>query len=188
MSDNKLSPPGLKIFIQKQHPVLHSSSLKPCFKPASLIDSVSSRCWRHRCWSLKAPLPLLFLFSIPTVFSRLHCFPFSSSSHCVFHCKTLLLLNPLLQFFFPAPFFFFLSSSFLHVWLLHSYWWGRLGSGTPWRHKEHSYIVICVATEFIVMSLHYLESTGDVELFCIPTSPRFSKLQKLVMAGKRLWL
>ena len=106
MSDNKLSPPGLKIFIQKQHPVLHSSSLKPCFKPALLIDSVSSRCRRHRRWSLKAPLLLLFLFSIPTVFSRLHCFPFSNSSHCVFHCKTLLLLNPLLQFFFPAPFFF----------------------------------------------------------------------------------
>lgn len=105
MNDNKRSPPGLKILRQKQHPVLHSSSLKPCFKSALLIDSARSRCWRHRQWSLKAPLPFSFLFSIPTVSIRLHCFSFSS--HCMFHCKTLLLLNPLLELFVSLAHFFF---------------------------------------------------------------------------------
>lgn len=127
--NNKWSHPGLKIFIQKQHPVLHSSALKPCFKSALRIDSVSSRCWRHRCWSLRAPLPLSFLFSAPTVSSRLNCFFFSSFSHCTFHCKTLLFLNPLVELSVSLA-HFFPSSSFLSIWLLHSYWWERFGSGT----------------------------------------------------------
>lgn len=128
MSEYKWRPPGLKILIEKQHPVSHSSFLKPCFWSALFIDSVSFRCWRHRRWSLKAPLPPSFLFSIPTVSSRLHCFSFSSSSHCTFHCKTLLLINPFLSLlFFPEL--------FLPVWFLHIYWWERLGLRTQpcWR-------------------------------------------------------
>lgn len=111
MNNNKWSHPGLKIFIEKQHPVLHSSALKPCFKSALRIDSVSSRCWRHRCWSLRAPLPLSFLFSVPPVSSRLNCFSFSSFSHCTFHCETLVFLNALLELSIPLA--HFLSELFL---------------------------------------------------------------------------
>lgn len=56
----------------------------------------------------------------------------------------------------------------------------------PGDEKEHSYFVICLPTEFTATPLHDLESTGDVVMFCISSSPRFSKLQKLVMAGKSL--
>lgn len=37
MSNNKQRPPGFKILIQKQHPILHSCSLNFCFKSALLL-------------------------------------------------------------------------------------------------------------------------------------------------------
>lgn len=54
----------------------------------------------------------------------------------------------------------------------------------PGDEMQHSYFVICLATEFTATSLNNLESAGDVLVFCISTSLRFSKLQKPVMAGK----
>lgn len=119
MKDNRQSPLGLKILIEKHHHFI--------FKFLVALLQTSLAYWfselqqlRHGCWSLKAPFPLSYLFPI----LRLHCFSSSSSSHCTFHCKTASPKPSTWAFYFPGLFcslgffFFLLSSSFLPVWLL----------------------------------------------------------------------
>lgn len=88
------------------------------FKRLEALLQISLAYWfselqvlKTQIWSLRAPLPLSFLFSVPPVSSRLNCFSFSSFSHCTFHCETLVFLNALLELSIPLA--HFLSELFL---------------------------------------------------------------------------
>lgn len=127
MKDNKQSPLGLKILIEKHHHFI--------FKFLVALLQTSLAYWfselqqlRHGCWSLKAPFPLSYLFPI----LRLHCFSSSSSSHCTFHCKTASPKPSTWAFYFPG--LFCSLGFFFFFWALPSFlsdsYWKRLGLGT----------------------------------------------------------
>lgn len=92
MNNNKWSRPGLKIVIQKQHPVLHSSSLKPCLliQWAPGAEDTDAEVSELPCLFHSSSL---FLQSLADLIA----FPFPVSPIAHSTVKLLLFLNPLLE-------------------------------------------------------------------------------------------